>query len=164
MLNIPTRAKALAIAAALAAVATTSAVASAGGEQAGSADPTHDGASHEQMSTSVPALKGMKVRLVVRQGPGGVLVHVRTKRFKFAPARMAPDHERPWPPTPGEGHIHLYVDGKKRPATLLVGPWTYVGLRAGRHRLRVTLNANTHAEYQRRGKPVQDATTFSVKG
>jgi hypothetical protein len=116
------------------------------------------------MAMSVPALKGMMVRVDARPAPGGALVHVRTTRFKFAPAHMAPDHERPWPHTPGEGHMHLYVDGESKPATLLVGPWTYVALPAGGHRLRVTLNANTHAEYRRNGKPIADATTITVGG
>jgi fatty acid desaturase len=38
---------------------------------------------------------------------GGWNVHVRTTHFSFAPERVNGPHR------PGEGHGHLYVDGKK---------------------------------------------------
>lgn len=59
--------------------------------------------------------------------------------------------------------MHPYVDGKAKPATLIVGPWAYIALKPGKHRLRVTLNANTHAEYHRNGNPVQNTAMVRVK-
>jgi lysozyme family protein len=42
----------------------------------------------------------------------------------------------------------------------MVAPWLFVGgIEHGRHVVRLTLNANDHATYARRGKPLEARTT-----
>jgi hypothetical protein len=74
-------------------------------------------------------------------------LHLRTSRFRFAPDKVNQA------PVLGEGHAHLYLDGQK--LARLYGPWTHLPpLPPGRHRLRVTLNGNDHAELHAQGRPV----------
>lgn len=74
-------------------------------------------------------------------------LHLRTSRFRFAPDKVNQA------PVLGEGHAHLYLDGQK--LARLYGPWTHLPpLPPGRHRLRVTLNGNDHAELHAEGRPV----------
>jgi hypothetical protein len=62
----------------------------------------------------------------------------------------------------GEGHAHLYIDGKK--ITRLYGEWYFIpSLKPGTHTIRVTLNANTHEDYAVGGKLVEDTVTVVVK-
>ena len=61
----------------------------------------------------------------------------------------------------GEGHAHLYVDGKKRDR--LYGPWYHLAdLTPGRHTIEVTLNSNNHAEYLLEGEAISDQVTIEV--
>jgi ribosomal protein L31 len=62
----------------------------------------------------------------------------------------------------GEGHLHLYVDGKK--VERLYGPWTHIGsLEAGTREVSVEVNANSHAAYDDgSGNPVMAMTTIEV--
>lgn len=101
---------------------------------------------------TVPAPAGMSVKLEAVSSRNGVVVHVRTKGFSFAPRQIDGKH------VPGRGHVHVYVDGKKK--TLMLGPWLYLGdLQPGKRTIRVTLSANNHAEYARHGKVVSATTT-----
>lgn len=78
---------------------------------------------------------------------GGWNLHLRTARFRFAPDKVNQA------PVLGEGHAHLYLDGQK--LARLYGPWLHLPpLPPGRHRLRVTLNGNDHAELYSQGRPV----------
>jgi hypothetical protein len=104
---------------------------------------------------------GMAVNLTTRPAPGGVLVRLRTHRFRWAPEHLSPVHGEGLF-VPGEGHGHIYVDGSTMPAIMVVGPWTYLRLEPGLHMLRVTLNGNDHLEYRRNGQPVQDSKSTTV--
>ena len=78
-------------------------------------------------------------------------VHVETKNFRFAPEHVGQAH------VAGEGHAHLYLDGKK--IARLYGPWFHVPAQAaGKHSLRVTLNANSHEELAVDGKVIEATT------
>ncbi|MCS7007884.1 MAG: hypothetical protein RMM28_06795 [Thermoleophilia bacterium] len=100
----------------------------------------------------VPAPKGMAVAVEAIATEKGMLIHARTTGFRFAPRKIDGRH------VPGEGHIHVYVDGKK--VTVMVAPWLFVGgLKHGRHVVRLTLNTNDHATYARHGKPLEAKTT-----
>jgi hypothetical protein len=117
-------------------------------------DPVADEGAHE-------ASDGMAVKLTTRPAPGGVLVRLRTRRFRWAPEHLSPVHgEGRF--VPGEGHGHIYVDRSVMPAIMVVGPWTYLRLEPGRHLLRVTLNGNDHLVYRRNGRPVQDSVSATV--
>ena len=81
-------------------------------------------------------------------------------RVGMANFRLAPEHTG-GRPVPGEGHLHLYVDGAKR--TRLYGTWFYLdGLAPGDHALRVEAVANNHAPYHHDGEPVFATTAVSA--
>jgi hypothetical protein len=124
---------------------------------AGGGDPGHTGQAEavghdmETMAAAPIELAGGKVpRLALTATPdpmGGFNLRVRMANF-----RLAPEHTGD-APVPGEGHLHLYVDGAKR--TRLYGTWFYLdGLGPGDHALRVEAVANNHAAYHHDGEPV----------
>ena len=84
---------------------------------------------------------------VSRDAVGGWNIHIIPEHFRFTPENVNKA------PTPGEGHAHLYVDGKK--IARLYSAWFHLGsLAPGPHTIRVTLNANNHADLVLNGKPV----------
>lgn len=100
----------------------------------------------------VPAPAGMAIAVEAIPTEKGMLVHAITKGFRFAPRKIDGRH------VPGEGHVHVYVDGEK--VAVMVAPWLFVGgIEHGRHRVRLTLNTNDHATYARHGKPLEARTT-----
>lgn len=75
--------------------------------------------------------------------------------FTLAPENASTDH------VDGEGHMHLYVDGKK--ITRLYGEWWHLGsLSEGDHEITVELSANDHRPYALDGQPIMATTTISV--
>ncbi len=77
-------------------------------------------------------------------------------RFAFAPERVNQAH------VPGEGHAHVYVDGKKY--ARVYGAWVHLEpLGPGSHQIRVTLNANDHREFTLNGAKVEAVTTVVEK-
>jgi hypothetical protein len=125
---------------------------SGGAGDGGHAD--HAGASGhdmEAMAVEPIELAGAKApRLALTATPdsmGGFNLRVKMANF-----RLAPEHTG-GAPVPGEGHLHLYVDGTKH--TRLYGTWFYLdGLAPGDHALRVEAVANNHAPYHHDGEPV----------
>jgi hypothetical protein len=86
---------------------------------------------------------------------GGFNLRVRMANF-----RLAPEHTG-GRPVAGEGHLHLYVDGKK--VTRMYGPWLYLdGLAPGAHALRVDAMANNHAPFHRDGSPISASAAVEV--
>ena len=82
-----------------------------------------------------------------RDSMAGWNIHVLATQFAFTPENAGKKH------VAGQGHAHLYVDGKK--VARLYGPWFHLpALSPGKHVLKVTLNANSHEEYAFKGKPV----------
>ena len=64
---------------------------------------------------------------------------------------------------PGEGHMHLYLDGVKM--TRLYGAWHYLGeLEPGEHQIRVELSANDHSPVALDGRIVEQIVTVNVAG
>ncbi|HYF27402.1 MAG TPA: hypothetical protein VD931_16780, partial [Baekduia sp.] len=104
-----------------------------------------------------PAPAGMRVALhVTADRMAGHNLHVTTKGFRWAPQRASGAHRA------GEGHAHLYVDGKKQ--ARLYGAWYHLGdLAKGRHTIRVTLNGNDHGDYVRDGRAVGASRTVTVR-
>jgi hypothetical protein len=93
---------------------------------------------------------------VMKDAGGGYNVHIKTSNFKFTPARIDQ------PNVVGEGHAHLYVNGKK--INRVYGHWYHLGkLAPGRHEVKVTLNANQHDTYYHDGKEVADSVTVQVE-
>ncbi len=64
-------------------------------------------------------------------------LQISTANFRFSPENASHPHQ------PGEGHAHLYVNGKKR--ARLYGHWFHIDrLPKGDVELSVTLNSNDH--------------------
>jgi hypothetical protein len=96
------------------------------------------------------------VTLVVHKDlKAGWNLHVRAENFRFAPEHASTAH------VPGEGHAHLFIDGKK--VTRLYGEWYHIPMLApGVHKITVTLNANSHEDLTVRGKVVSATQEIHV--
>jgi hypothetical protein len=88
------------------------------------------------------------VALTVHKDPkAGWNLQVQVENFRFAPERASTTH------VPGEGHAHLFIDGKK--ITRLYGEWYHIPLLTpGTHKITVTLNANSHEDLTVKGKVI----------
>jgi hypothetical protein len=115
----------------------------------------------EPMGTSHASTTAISVRVQTKPAPGGVLVHAITSGYRFAPEHLSPIHGQ-GRVVQGEGHGHIYVDGATKPKTMIVGPWTYLGLTPGTHTIRVTLNANDHNEWTWKDKVVASSIRVTV--
>lgn len=100
------------------------------------------------------------VSLTVTEDPkAGWNVHVETTGYTFAPEKASTMET-----ASGEGHAHLYVDGRK--ITRLYGErYHFDGeLTAGEHEFRVELSANDHSPYLAGGEPIEAVQTVTVEG
>jgi hypothetical protein len=115
--------------------------------------------SHSHMMARYEVPDGVAVPTVdlsVHEDPkAGWNLHLETTAFRWAPQNAST------PPVMGEGHAHLYVDGEKV-ARLYCDWYPLMGLSAGDHEVRVTLNANNHSDYSREGVVVEDVETIVV--
>ncbi len=127
----------------------------AGGTESAWAGESHrPGTSHGSLPAQHGALEvggtpaPPTVRLTVHTDPkAGWNLQVQVGNFRFVPERASTAH------VPGEGHAHLFIDGKKIPR--LYGEWYHIPTPApGTHRITVTLNANSHEELTIDGKPI----------
>ena len=93
---------------------------------------------------------------VVRDPASGWNLHIVTTNFRFAPERVSAPHR------PGEGHAHVYVDGRK--IARIYGPWFHLGaLPPGKAAIAVTLNANDHGVLAVSGRPLKVEKTITVE-
>lgn len=88
------------------------------------------------------------IRMHASKDPkGGWNLHLMTENFTFTPENAgAPDR-------PGEGHGHVFVNGKK--AYRVYGPWFHLVVPEGKNRVRVNLTTNSHKDYFSQGRPVE---------
>lgn len=94
----------------------------------------------------VPAL----ALLVEADARSGWNLHVELTDFELAPEHASTEH------VPGEGHMHLYVDGEK--LTRVYGEWFHLdGLVPGEHELRMELSANSHQPFSYQGELIDEA-------
>jgi hypothetical protein len=96
---------------------------------------------------------------VFEDAKGGWNLRVNTDNFAWAPEHASGEA------IPGEGHGHVYVDGKK--VARLYGPWYYLsptGLSKGRHTVTVTLNANDHTAYAIDDVQITESFTVDASG
>lgn len=102
----------------------------------------------------VPAPPSVKV--IVRKDPkAGWNLRAQVENFHFAPERASTTH------VPGEGHAHLFIDGRK--ITRLYGEWYHIpALAPGVRKITVTLNANSHEDLTIKGKPISDTQEVRV--
>ncbi|AFY86828.1 MAG: hypothetical protein CLLPBCKN_003510 [Chroococcidiopsis cubana SAG 39.79] len=96
------------------------------------------------------------VKLVVHPDTmRGYNLEVQTTNFKFAPEEVNKAAK------PGEGHAHLYVNGKK--ITRLYSSWYYLdNLKPGKNEIRVSLNANNHQVLAHNGKMIEATQIVEV--
>ena len=93
---------------------------------------------------------------VAKDAASGWNLHVVTTGFRFAPESVNGPHR------PGEGHAHVYVDGKK--VARIYGPRFHLGvLPPGEVTLSVTLNANDHSALAIAGRPLKAEKTITVE-
>jgi hypothetical protein len=84
----------------------------------------------------------------------GYNVAMETTNFTWAPEHASGEH------VDGEGHAHLYVDGKK--VGRVYEPWVHLMLEPGDHEVTVSLNGNDHAAYVVDGVPVEATAEVEV--
>ncbi|MBV6622286.1 MAG: hypothetical protein KI793_04900 [Rivularia sp. (in: Bacteria)] len=93
--------------------------------------------------------------VVVKDAKKGWNLEAKTTNFKFAPEKINTAAEA------GEGHAHLFVNGKK--ITRLYSNWYYLeNLEPGENQVKVTLNANNHADWASNGKIIEDTEIVKV--
>ncbi|MBA4495381.1 ZIP family metal transporter [Paenactinomyces guangxiensis] len=99
---------------------------------------------------TVPPAVSLQVK---KDSESGWNIHIQTKHFRFAPEHLNE------PTRMGEGHAHLYVNGKK--AARLYSPWYHLQeLAPGTHEIRVELNSNQHAPFVYQGKKIEASATI----
>lgn len=85
----------------------------------------------------------------------GVNGRIITEGFTFAPNSVGAAH------VDGEGHSHVYVDGKK--IGRVYGAWFHLDkLEPGVREIRVELNANSHGVYHWNGAAVEATTRVTI--
>lgn len=113
---------------------------------------THAGVTEISDTAAVPMLD---LELLPDELTGWNL-HVEAQNFRFAPRQFGQPYQ------PGEGHAHLYINGKKR--ARIYSPWFHLeSLPVGRHILRVTLNANNHDMLTHQGNVIADTVQVTVE-
>jgi hypothetical protein len=103
---------------------------------------------HKHATLAADPTKAPTVALkVTKDSKAGWYVHIDTTNFSFTPAKANTADIL------GEGHAHLYVDGKI--VSRLYGPdFHYRENFTGTKTFKVTLNGNTHADYTVNGTAV----------
>ena len=93
--------------------------------------------------------------VVHKDAKKGWNVEAKVNNFEFAPEKVNTA------PQSGEGHAHLFVNGKK--ITRLYSSWYYLdNLKPGENQIKVTLNANNHADWTSNGKVIEDTEIVQV--
>lgn len=78
---------------------------------------------------------------------GGWNLHLMTRNFVFTPEEAGAEDVM------GQGHAHLYVNGKK--VARVYGNWFHLNLAQGVNKVKVSLNTNQHKDYAVNGKVVE---------
>jgi hypothetical protein len=109
-----------------------------------------DQASKPVTATSQDSQPTLKMSVDV-QGTKAI-VHFKTEHFKLSPEHYSQAN------VPGEGHIHLFVDGAPTRIAVKEDTYTLTDLAPGVHKLEASLHTNMHQPYN-----VKDSTDFTVK-
>lgn len=74
---------------------------------------------------------------LLKDSMGGWNVYVEVSHFRFAPEHASQSHR------PGEGHAHLYINGKK--VARMYSNWLHLAvLPKGTNEIKISLNSNDH--------------------
>ena len=100
---------------------------------------TSGGHDHSKLTEIGGALYVPTVNLnVTKDRKSGWNIEIQTTGFQFAPMAASTPHFE------GQGHAHLYVNGKK--ISRVYGNWLHIAkLPAGKSEISVSLNANDHS-------------------
>lgn len=112
---------------------------------------------HHHKTMEIPSGQPIpSVDLIVHKDPmKGYNLQTKVSNFRFAPENISRAAK------PGEGHAHLYINGKK--ITRLYGSWYYLeNLQPGKNAIAVSLNANSHETLAHNGKMIQDTENVDV--
>jgi hypothetical protein len=122
----------------------------ADGQHGASTDP------HHKTMEIPPSQAAPSVDLIVHEDPmKGWNLEVKVTNFRFAPENASREAQ------PGEGHGHVYVNGKK--IARLYGSWYYLeSLNSGKNEITVALNANSHEALVHNGKIIKDSEIIEV--
>ena len=110
---------------------------------------------HEVSKDSAPT-----ALLEIKKDPtGGFNVHVKTTNFSWRPEMASMKH------VPGEGHAHVFLDGRK--IMRIYNEWFHLNTfqfakRSGEQLLSVEFVGNDHAPYTIQGSPVGDTQIVDV--
>ena len=94
----------------------------------------------------------------VKDSMDGWNIQIIADNFTFSPTNAGKDH------IPGEGHAHLYVNGKKQ--ARLYGSWYHLSkklLKKGKNEVTISLHANSHEQLTVNGKPLKQTFTLNHK-
>lgn len=87
---------------------------------------------------------------------GEVNLNFSVENLELIPINPPTEHK------PGQGHLHLYVDGV---SVEMLHETSYVvnGLKKGLHDFRVTISTNDHREYYVDGKAISDSISIEIE-
>ncbi len=110
------------------------------------ASPT-DGMAHDH-SKMIDATDPVPTVQIALFSEGGCSYNLQTtvQNFAFSPSAVNTDHND------GEGHAHLYVDGKK--IARLYSEWFHFTVPQGSKTAEVVLNSNDHSTLANGGEPI----------
>ncbi|WP_088242555.1 hypothetical protein [Calothrix rhizosoleniae] len=117
----------------------------------------HNHHNHSHKSIEIPTGQAVpSVDLVVyKDTKKGWNLQAKVTNFKFAPENVNKDDK------PGEGHGHLYINGKK--ITRIYSSWYYLAsLPPGKNKVTIRLNANKHNPLAHNGKLIEDTEMIEV--
>jgi hypothetical protein len=120
-------------------------------------DMTGKAGEHSHATIEIPPGQPVpSVDLIVHPDPKkGWNLETKVSNFKFAPEHASTAS------IPGEGHAHLYVNGKKM--ARIYSSWYYLEtLNPGRNEITVALNANSHEALVHNGKKIEDTEIVEV--
>lgn len=93
---------------------------------------------------------------VVPDPVAGWNLHIRTTNFRFAPEHASREHR------PGEGHAHVYVNGRK--IARQYGAWMHIAdLPRGISTVEVSLNSNDHRPLAVGSEPLAARVTVETR-
>lgn len=113
---------------------------------------------HHEMVEVPAGAAAPTVDFTVHEDPkSGYNIEITTTNFRFAPQNASTAHVF------GEGHAHIYVDGKK--INRVYGNWYYLADIGGEgeHEIRVELSANNHSTYAQNGEMIDVTKTVTVE-
>ncbi|KEO81549.1 hypothetical protein [Tumebacillus flagellatus] len=101
---------------------------------------------------SVAAAQKPTLHMNVDVNKDTATVHFDVTNFKISPEHYSQA------PVPGEGHIHLFIDGSPTKVAVKDKVYQLDGLSPGHHTLKASLHTNNHQPYN-----VEDTAEFDVK-